>query len=269
MIAHHNNGVTAFPYAEMRPMSGATELGIAEAASQPRHRPEKVSHVLNAVYETISGQVVTLDFVRHLPSGSREWLLQQAAHYFHPEIEWFETSCVHCDQLYDISLNLNQPAKHSPKENVLQIEVETSLGNKIFEIPNGLHEEAFSKSEQDLGDPRRLFIALCSESNNAIEDALQYNEHDLVLIDEAMEKASPEIADITLTICPSCGNETSAQIEPLIFAFPKEGKVLQETHLIASSYGWSYEQILNLNIRHRSFYASMIKNDNRQFKRIT
>lgn len=244
-------------------MEGKTELAVAEAAARPGHRPEKVSWVLNAVYKTIAGQPATLDAVRLLPSGSREWLLQQAAQHFCPDFSWFEAICNHCAQPYDLSLKLADAARHQPDVGLMEIEVETSLGTRSFLIPNGAHEEAYARAGQ-VGDPRRSFAALCGLSEQAEEEAAQFNDHDLALIDEALEAASPDVSDVARTRCPACGLQTSARIDPLLFAFPHESSILRETHLIASVYGWPHHQILDLKVRHRSFYAAMIAQDLRQ-----
>ena len=258
-----NTLVTAFPDAALRSMAGLTELAVAEATSRPGRRPEKVTRVLNAVYETIAGKSATLDFVRRLPCGTREWLLQRAAHHFRPDLTWFEATCTHCGHPYDLSLNLADAERRLPDNGQPAVEVETSLGARSFLVPNGAHEEAFAQRDPG-GDPRRAFAALCGQSENAEEEAPQFDDHDLALIDEALEAASPDIADEARTICPSCGSETTARIDPLLFAFPREGAILQETHMIATAYGWSHDQILDLSVRHRSFFAAMIAQDHRQ-----
>ncbi len=276
MAGEINNRTTAFPKAELRPMAGKTELAVAMAAERPGHRPERVSWILNAAYETIAGQAVTLDVVRLLPSGSREWLLQQAAQYFRPDLNWFEATCNHCGQPYDLSLKLTDAARYQPDMELTEVELKTSLGMRSFVIPNGAHEEAYARLEhasdpvssgQGHSDPRCIFAVLCGLSDRAEEEAAQFNEFDLALIDEALEAASPDVSDVTQGVCPSCGLQTTARIDPLLFAFPQEGNILQEAHLIASAYGWSHDQILNLSVRYRSFYAAMITRDQRQMQR--
>ena len=261
-----NTLATAFPDAAPRPMAGLTELAVAEAASQPGRRPEKVTRVLKAVFETIAGKPVTLDSVRRLACATREWLLQRAAHHFLPDLTWFEATCMHCGNPYDLSLNLADAERRLPDNGQPAVAVETSLGTRSFLAPNGAHEEALAR--RDPGeDPRRAFAALCGQSEHAEEEAPRFDDHDLALIDEALEAASPDIADEARTLCPSCGAETTARIDPLLFAFPREGAILQETHLIATAYGWPHDQILDLSARHRSVLAAMIAGDHRQARR--
>ena len=258
--------VTAFPNAVLRSMAGRTELAVAEAAALPGTRPERVTGVLSAIYESVDGNPVSQESVRGLPCGTREWLLQCAAHRFCPDITWFEATCTHCGAPYDLSLSLADAARHLPENGRPEIEVETSLGTRSFLIPNGAHEEAFARREPG-EEPSRAFAALCGRSALAEEEAPQFDEHDLELIDDALEAASPDVADEAVTICPSCKLETSARIDPLLFAFPKEGAILEETHLIAFAYGWPYDQILKLSARHRSYYAAMIARDQRRPRR--
>lgn len=254
---------TAFPQAVLRPMAGVTELAVAEAAIRKGTRPERVTWVLNAVYQTIAGKPVTLDSVRRLLCGTREWLLQRAAHHFRPDLTWFEAICTHCGHPYDLSLKLTEATRRLPDNGEPAIEVDTSLGTRSFLVPNGGHEEAFAQRNPG-GDPRRAFAALCGQSEHAAEEARQFDDHDLALIDEALEAASPDIADEARTTCPSCRSETTARIDPLLFAFPREAAILQETHLIAMAYGWPHDQIFDLSVRHRSFFAAMIARDYRQ-----
>lgn len=265
MVREASNLPAVFPEATLRPMAGLTELAVAEAVSRPAGRPEKVTEVLSSVYETIAGKPATLEAVRSLPCGTREWLLQRAAHHFCPDLAWFEAACQHCDHPYDLSLNLAEAAQRRPDNHRSTIEVETSLGTRTFLVPNGAHEEALA--HRDPGeDPRRAFSALCGRVERAEEEALQFDDHDLALIDEALEAASPDIADEVQTICPSCGLETNARIDPLLFAFPREDSVLQDTHIIATAYGWPHDQILDLPVRHRSILAAMIARDSRRAK---
>lgn len=251
---------TAFPQAVPRPMAGATELAVAEAAIRPGTRPERVTWVLNAVYETVDGKSATLDLVRRLPCGTREWLLQRSAHHFRPDLAWFEANCAQCGHPYDLSLNLADAGRQLPEHGEPAVEIETSIGIRTFSVPNGAHEEAFAR--RDPGeDPRRAFAALCGLSERAEEEARRFDDHDLALIDDALEGASPDVADEARTLCPSCGSETAARIDPLLFAFPGETAIFQEMHMIATAYGWTQPQILDLSVRHRSTFAAMIARD--------
>lgn len=245
------------PTPRLRALDGATELAVAEAVATARSRPEAVTAILAALFETIDGRPATPALAQTLPCGTREWLLQWSAHRLNLGTRWFEAECAHCGAPYDIALDLTHPVYRAADGAGTQVNVETSLGTRAFAIPTGAHEEALA-SVAPGGDPRRAFAALCGLSRDAVADAPRFDEHDLELIDEALEAASPDIADAISAICPDCGAETESRIDPLLFAFPDESRILRDMHVIASAYGWPPDAILKLSARHRAFHAGMI-----------
>jgi hypothetical protein len=252
----------SFPVARMRRLDGATELAAATAAAESPTRPEAVTGLLAALLETVDGVPATRDRVRALPGGTREWLLQWAAARLNPNMRWFEARCGQCGAPFDLSLDLSQPVCSAPRAHADVVTVETSLGTRQFAIPTGAHEEELA-SKPASTDPRRDFAAICGCADTAVQEAAEFDEHDLALIDEALEAASPDTADMASAVCPNCGQETECRIDPLLFAFPRESDLLGEVHLIASAYGWEKDAILALAARHRTAFGAMIARDRR------
>ncbi|MEM7505592.1 MAG: hypothetical protein AAF415_02515 [Pseudomonadota bacterium] len=244
----------AFPEARFRPLDGLVELGVAEAASDARSRPARVTEVLSLIYEDLAP-----DNARRVASAGREWLLQKAATQFQGAQRWFETTCTTCGTPFDLEVHLDQVPRAEPGPDFPVADVVTSLGPRQFEAPNGGHEEAFAEVEAD--DPRRVFAALCGISDVAEAEAIRFTDADLAGIDAALEATSPEIADGVDTICPACHASTLTRIDPLGFAFPKPAAILAEVHLLAQTYGWGEAEILALPITRRQSYASLIRRD--------
>jgi hypothetical protein len=249
----------AFPAAAFRALAGATELAIADAHGGGRTRPERVTALIAAVYETIAGEDSTPAMARRLAAGSREWLLQRAAMRFAPGADWFAAPCSECGTPYDLSLSMAAAARQEAGRGFPVAEVETSLGRRRFEAPNGGHEERFAQFGG--GDPRRTFAALCGLSDDAEPEAQRFTQDDLDAIDAALESISPDVADSAASVCPNCGAETTARLEPMALGFPRLGDVLRDVHVIAGAYGWSEERILALPSPHRATYAAMIRRD--------
>ena len=247
--------------ARMRAMDGATELALAEALEGAGSRPEAVTAVLAALLESVADVPATPEAVRALPAADREWLLQWASARLHPQVHWFESRCELCGEPYDVSIQLAQPAYRPPRQPGSSVAVETSLGRRHFAVPTGEHEERLALLSDGDDDPRRLFAALCGLSDEASREAWLFEEHDLELIEEALEAASPEVADGVEVTCPSCGEATFGRLDPLQFALPHSGAILREIHLIARAYGWSLGDILALKARQRSNFAEMIRRD--------
>ncbi|MCB1491848.1 MAG: hypothetical protein KDJ77_08630 [Rhodobiaceae bacterium] len=252
----------AFPVPRLRTMTGATELAVAEAAASARNRPEAVTALIAALFETVGDRPATPETARALSPATREYLLQWSAARLHPETRWFEAHCTACGEPYDIALDLAEPAIREPDHADATVTVATSLGPRDFALPTGAHEEMLAR--QPAGrDPRRAFAALCGLAPDAAGEAESFDDHDLALIDEAVEAASPDIADTVRLACPACGEETECRIDPLQFAFPNEGGILADMHLIAGAYGWPPAEILTLSARHRSRLADLIDRDRR------
>ncbi|MCE6953092.1 hypothetical protein LAZ29_19375 [Cereibacter sphaeroides] len=246
----------AFPEAVLRPMTGAVELRLAEAAIAPVSRPERASEVLVALYETLGGERVTAPLVRRLPSGARAWLLCRAAALLGRESGWFQADCSACGAPYDLRLRLAEVPKGPPGPGFPITEVETSLGPRRFEVPNGRHEEVLARGTT--ADPRRDLVALLGLAGTAAEDACRFTEADLDRIEAALDAVAPDIGDEIATTCPACGAATRAVIDALAFALPRPDEILRETHLIARAYHWDEGAIHALPASRRRAYAQLI-----------
>lgn len=259
---------SAFPAGTLKPLAGATELAVAEAAAGPGSRPERVTGVLSAIYGTIAGEPATPELVRSLCTGAREWLLQQAAHRLHPSLGWFEARCELCREPYDLALSVGSAGREEGGSGFPVADVETGLGTRRFEAPNGHHEEAWARrvAARVLAtelEPRRFFAAVCGLADDARDEAERFDEGDLERIDAVLEELSPEVADSVVSSCPSCGEPTSARLEPLGFGFPDALEILREVHLIAGHYAWPEDLILALPATRRAAYASFIAQSSR------
>lgn len=246
----------AFPSHEPHPLTGSLEFAVASALGDHLSRPVRVNNVLSIVYRQISGKHCELSRVRRLASGAREWLLQQAARLFWSESGWFQSSCINCNSMFDVPATLASAPRKSAGRGFPVVSVLTSLGQRQFEVPNGLHEEQLALNVAH--EPVRDLLGLCGLANNALDEAHVFTKTDIATIEAALEETSPEIADEIITRCPNCQAQTQARIDPLEFAFPKTKTLVQEVHLIASSYHWSEQAILALPTARRRHYTNLI-----------
>lgn len=252
-----------WPVPRPRKMTGAVELALAEAASAPLSRPARVSAVIEAAFDHLDDTPMSYSLARNLASGSRAWLLIQAAMLTGRETGWFSASCLACGMAYDFPLRLATLPRGAAGDGFPRAKVETSRGTRWFEVPGGGHEEALAQTSglDPGGDPRRDLVALLGLAETAGEDAAAFNEADLLAIDAALDAVAPDIADRITATCPECGAATETAIDPLAFALPKSGDVLRDAHLIARAYGWNEDAILGLPSARRRSYAGMITAD--------
>ncbi len=248
----------AFPSHHPRALTGQLELSLFQAVWSGAPRPHRVSRVLEVMFDEISGQPVTPKRMRHLNSSARAWLLQKAALRVWPDTGWFQARCAECGENYDLPVRLADAPRKAANAPFPVIEVQTSLGPRRFEAPNGGHEEALAlmSSEQD---PARQLLALCGLSDRAKAEAAVFTPQDVQRIEAAFEACCPDVADQVDSHCPACKAAVAAQIDPLSFAFPRPQSLLREVHEIAAAYHWPEADILSLPSARRAAYVSLIR----------
>jgi hypothetical protein len=250
-----------WPEPAPRTMTGAVELRLAMALDGAMTRPERVGAVIGAVFDALDGQAVTDAMIRHLSTGSRAWLLACAAAVTGAETGWFQADCQSCGAPFDFALRLADIPRGDAGPDFPVAQVETSLGPRSFEVPNGAHEAVLAQHRD--GDPRYALVALLGLADTARDDAAAFSEADLAAIDEALDTAAPDIGDRVTVTCPDCGAVTGAAIDPLLLTRPQTTQVLRETHLIARAYGWREGAILSLPSDRRRAYARLIAGESR------
>ncbi len=252
----------AYPSAVARPLTGHVELALGQALSRRLPRPDRVSGVLDAMFERIGGAVVSAEMLDRLTSGARAWLLAKAAQVFLPGKHWFQAQCTSCGQAYDLSLSLDELPRAPKPELFPVIEVETSLGARRFEVPNGRVERALARCGPD--EALSVLVRETALAESGPRDIEAFTEGDFTAIEAALDDASPDISDQITTHCPTCEEETVARLDPLDFAFPTTKGLFRDIHDIAKGYGWSEPDILALPSPRRRIYAEMIRGERRR-----
>lgn len=252
----------AYPTAVARPMTGHVELALGDALSAHLPRPDRVSGVLSAVFAQIGGNKVSDGLLEQLTSGARAWLLAKAALVFLPGKRWFQANCTGCGQIYDLSLSLSDLPRGPKTDAFPVVEVNTSLGLRRFEVPNGRVERRLVDAPPE--DALQVLVRETALAQSAEDDSAAFTGHDLEAIETALDEASPDISEEVATICPSCEAETRARLDPLDFAFPSTRALFRDIHDIAKGYGWSEPVILDLPSARRRIYAQMIRAEARR-----
>ena len=256
------------PEPEHRPATGALELALAEALEDAPTRAARATAVLVAALERIGELPASVEVVRGLAVGTRERLLQLIAAARRPAGDWREAVCEACGARYDVEIDLAALPLKAPGPEFPVVEVETSLGRRAFEVPNGHHEEALAARRVAGSAAARMLLALAGLDDDAAEAARHFSDDDLRRIDEVLEDASPEAAEMLDGTCPTCAARTRARIDPLIGLSPRVDAVLAEIHALAATYGWSERAILALPESRRRRYLALVDRERRQARRV-
>lgn len=166
--------------------------------------------------------------------------------------------CTECDGRYDFDFDLGDlVAAIAPGENTVADEVgwiETEEGIR-FRLPTGDDEMAAAGLDAEAAS--NVIALRCVAAGAASED--------LHRISEAAQRIAP-LVDLTLdATCPECGtvNQLAFAAERYFLSsiLRERRRLLREIHLIALTYGWSYDAIVDLPRAHRRELISQIDRD--------
>ncbi len=236
----------------------AVELGLAEALEDAPTRASRVTTVIAAALERIGDLPASVEVARTLSIGTRERLLQKIAARRRPRQEWREAACESCGVPYDFATDLLALPMKPAGDGFPVVAVDTSLGRRCFESPNGAHEETLA-ARGLAGEPaRRALVAMTGLDDDADDAALRFAPADIDRIDDALEALSPDATDMLEGTCPSCGTRTRSRIDSLTGIVPRVQDALAEVHRLATAYGWSEAEILALPSTRRRRYLALI-----------
>jgi len=132
-------------------------------------------------------------------------------------------------------------------------------------LPNSSDVAVLAKHENRI-EARYLLLQRCLLSGryNGEERCFKdLPEEVMNAVVREMESADP-LAHIDLSLsCPLCGHRWAAPFEIVTFLWSEittwARRILREVHLLASSYGWSENDVLALNPCRRQYYLELIK----------
>ena len=135
------------------------------------------------------------------------------------------------------------------------------FGGFSFRLPTSRDLAHIAYETEPVAAARRL-LALCCVRGEA-GTRFEWSEATLEEIESRMAEADPQ-GDIELDlVCEVCGHNWQAAFDVAGFFWEEiEAKakgLLQEVHLLASSYGWSEDEVLALSDVRRVAYLEMVR----------
>lgn len=161
------------------------------------------------------------------------------------------TACPSCAEPLEMQLPLAQiapPASIPPKSAFRTVRI----GGKRIRCRQPNTEDLLAvASLDDVSEARTELIARCIQTSNPD------------LRERAAAILAHEANDVQLDLtCPACGHTWPASFDIAAFVWRELDDWAQQTlhdiHVIASAYGWSEHEILQLSARRRQIYLEMI-----------
>jgi hypothetical protein len=244
-----------------RRLDGAIELAVAEALEAPRPWPERVTSVLAAALAECGGAPASVDRVRDLAVGDRQFLLRRLGILLRGDELWRTESCPACGERFDFCVRHSDlPVKEAgPGFPYAHVAIEEAEAPLRVRVPTGRDQEALTAG--DVGET--MTEATAALVHRLLVDPLPVGQglgaDDWAQIEEAIEAVAPEVATEGSAHCPQCGEEARFALAPgalVMGCHPDE--ILAEVDRIASHYHWSEAEILALPLARRRRYLDLI-----------
>lgn len=241
------------------PANGKLELALAESGLDATSLPEQVTQALSAALDSVGTQQVDSSLVRQLTTGDRQFLLFRLWALLNPGFHWMTQSCQSCSEPFQFRLNVHELPVKPAGEDFPQCEVSLLQGDFYLRLPTGSDQEAIALAADVETSRQWLLERILSPVNNKANiQVSELTEKDRQLIDETMERMSPEMARVIQAECPECGNSNEYPLSPLSFLQDVTAKLFSEIHTIAINYHWPEAEILDMPRQRRKHYLQMI-----------
>ncbi|MFZ5447968.1 MAG: hypothetical protein ACOZFS_04950 [Thermodesulfobacteriota bacterium] len=247
-----------------RPLTGAVELAIAEAASGSRFLPGAVTLALAASLESLGDLLPEPELVDDLCVGDRQFLMQQLAILLGLDEVWMTAVCPQCGAQFDFLIRFSELPVKGAGATYPFARVNTSLGPGCWRVPCGADQKhlAMLPAGEDGGRPlARLCLVECPASQQERDPDLwvaSLTATDLAQIETALGSVAPEVTLAVQAACPDCGQTHKLGIDPYFCLYHQHGDILAQVHNLATVYHWSEAEILSLPQRRRQRYLHLI-----------
>lgn len=165
------------------------------------------------------------------------------------------SDCPACGERMSFELDLAQLPTMTPVPDVVEVE-----GHR-FRCPGARQLAALADCPDAAEAARRLLLSCIADEAQAPADNAMLDQL-LVHAEHAIEAADPW-ADVAVDYqCPACGHAGEAAFDIASYLWEEieahASRLLDEVHLLASSYGWPEDEILALGDLRRAAYLARV-----------
>jgi hypothetical protein len=246
-----------------KPVTGRLELTLGESGWSARSHPERVTAVLCAALDLLGDENgVSMDRVRSLSVGDRQFLMRRLAAHIDDRMFWLTAECPECREKLDVPVRHSELPVKPAGEGYPEAALETSLGLIRVRVPTGADQEILAGIEDDDLALRTLLERITSaadaENGTTGVDVSALSENEVTSIEARVEAMAPEVASSLLVTCPHCQRENKVPIAPYACLERPVGELFSEIHQLAFWYHWSEGDILDLPRSRRRLYLNLI-----------
>jgi len=243
----------------LHPVSGKRELALAEITSHAKQQhlshPQWISQVLQCIVASIgSDQQPSLAQINRLCLADRQKIIISWRQQYNSSTRWLTQQCAHCESSFDVNFNLDELPFSRPGTDYPHPSAQTTQGNIILRIPNGLDMQAIAIMDND--NAREYLLENIIENSDV--NCAAFNEKDKQTIEKAIEDNVPELARAIQAKCPYCNHQHAIDLNPYEELTSDIDPLLDDVHKIAMVYHWTEDSILDLPYQRRQQYLERI-----------
>ena len=234
-------------------LNGLAELSLWESLDGSETRPEKVTQILDIVFNLGDEGRTSAD----LCAADRDYLLSQYALSQGITHLWLSSTCNECGTQFDVPVDLQALPVKSAGANYGNLAFEHGEDSYKCHIPIGADLAKICDLPQN--------EALISLARLCFDDPLPDDlnlESILDKLDARLEETAPEIPTSILATCPDCKTEVQLDFDIAKAVIETFENPLEDVHDIASAYHWNETQILQLPRSRRQAYLKLIDDEN-------
>ncbi len=244
----------------LRPLSGQEEQWLADAANAPS--AIRVTRLLTSCLVSLDGEPVTMDTVRKLLVGDRDFLMLQLRRLTLGDDVQAVLDCPACGAPMDVSFRASEMPLSSRRQDAAAHEMAAFDRTIRFRLPTGADQEDLLGMDPQAAAEMLLDRCLLDDGGRTLS-----GEERAAVVDE-MERQAPQV-DVELDLtCPECSHSFVAPFDVTAFFFDEmriNGRqLLREVHTLALHYHWSESEILGLRRRRRREYLELLSEALRQ-----
>ena len=241
------------------PVDGVLEISFLDDHRQTSSLPQKISDLLCRALDSLGGRPVSMEKVKSLSVGDRQYLVKELAVKLGKDLNWVSACCRACNKKMDLSFRYSELPVKQASEKFPEFSLKMGRKNFSVRVPVGEDQEILS-SHPDSHEALNVLLdrLVKSVSKGAKKEGNVFSLSEVKKIEDAVEDASPEVGTTLLACCPYCAAENHVQLDLYRFIFSGSSELLSEIHSLASHYHWSEEEILNLPRARRKNYLLLI-----------
>lgn len=235
-----------------KPVDGALEMALLEAAGTALTTPAAVTAVLSSALAELAGGPASQERVRRLCVADRQYLMRALAVHFGERHAWMSARCAGCGEAFDFQLDLARLPTDPAGPTFPEVAVDWQGQTWRFRVPDGGDQEALASA----GDVDALLQRCLLAPSGADVATLGEAGHEAV--DQAMDAVSPGVVSEVLARCPHCDYENRVVLNPYSLLGRAPDSLLAQVHNLAMHYHWSEREILDLPRERREAYLRLI-----------